>query len=337
MYNLIKKTVCCPGVSGREKTISAFIAGEIAPYADEIRNDAMGNLIALKKGCGKNDKKKIMLCAHMDEIGFMVTFIEKSGLLRIAPIGGINFAAAAYTQVVFANGVKGVIVPDSGVKPADYTADKFGIDIGASSGAEASRRVKIGDTCALVQTVTRLGKNRITGRPLDDRVGCAVIIEIAKRLSEKAPKDDIYYVFAVQEEVGLRGSQTAGFAVAPDICLVYDVTGTGDTAGAAPMECALGKGAAVKYRDSSVICDQVLCDRLLSLAREKEIPAQIEILLYGGTDTASIQRAGSGCTAGALSIPTRYIHSGVEMIDMRDVESCVALTEAFILTSDGKA
>lgn len=331
MYSLIKKVVCCHGISGRENNVQALIAKEIAPYVDEYRIDPLGSLIAVKHGSlPDGERKKLLYCAHSDEIGFIVTFIEENGFIRIAPIGGINFVAAAFSTVVFENGTKGILVPEAGVKGDAITADRVVVDIGSSSRRETMRRVKIGDCLALEQKLTRLNSNRIVGRPIDDRIGCAILIETAKRLADNCPHD-VYYVFSVQEEVGLRGSRPAGYSVAPDIALAFDVTGTGDAAGSKPMAVSLGKGAAIKIKDSSVICDGRVVDRLMGIAKEKGIAYQTEILLYGGTDTSALQSAGAGCAAGAISIPSRYIHSGVEMADMRDVEATVALSVEFAL------
>ena len=168
------------------------------------------------------------------------------------------------------------------------------------------------------------------GRPLDDRAGCGIVLEIAKRIAKEPVADDVYYVFSVQEEVGCRGSKTAAFAIAPDVSLTFDVTGTGDTAGSKPMAVKLGGGAAIKIKDSSVICDADVVDKLIRIAKEKNIKNQLEILTYGGTDTSSIQMTGAGCRAGAISIPSRYIHSGVEMIDMNDYKACIDLAIEFI-------
>ncbi|MBQ8357265.1 MAG: M20/M25/M40 family metallo-hydrolase [Clostridia bacterium] len=329
MINTLKKLLpLVPSVSGREGGIREIITALMRPLVDDVSVDAMGNLICLKKGSAAAPRK-VMLCAHMDEIGFIVNFIEENGYLRVAPIGGIHYAAAAFSEVVFENGARGVLVPEADV-PAKETpkAEKCYIDIGAASRKEAERRVRIGDCCALVPHLTKLTANRITGRPFDDRIGCAVMLEIAQRLT--APADDIYYVFSVQEEVGCRGAKPAAFAIAPDLALIYDVTGTGDEQGSKPMAVKLGEGVAVKIKDSSVICDRTLVDELLDAAKEKRIPAQCEILTYGGTDTSSVQMTGLGCRAGALSIPSRYIHSGVEMIDLRDAKAAVDLTLAYL-------
>ena len=193
---------------------------------------------------------------------------------------------------------------------------------------EAERHVKIGDCCALLPHASRLLGSRICGRPLDDRVGCAVMVEIARRMP--APADDIYYVFSVQEEVGCRGAKPAAFEIGPDLALIYDVTATGDTPGAKPMAVKLGGGVAVKIKDSSVICNAELVEELLATAKKNKITAQCEILTFGGTDTSAVQMTGYGCRAGALSLPCRYIHSGVEMIDLADAEAAVALTVAYL-------
>lgn len=329
MLNTLKKLLPdIPSVSGREEYIRGIITEMMRPLIDEISVDAMGNLICLKKGGGVSPRK-VMLNAHMDEIGFIVNFIEDNGYLRVAPIGGIHYTAAAFAEVVFENGVRGVLVPEADVPAKESPkAEKCYIDIGAASKKEAERRVRIGDCCALVPHLTRLNSNRVTGRPLDDRIGCAVLVEIARAMTAVA--DDIYYVFSVQEEVGCRGARPASFTVSPDIALVFDVTGTGDEQGAKPMAVKLGEGVAVKIKDSSVICDHTLVDELLDAAKSNGIAAQCEILTYGGTDTSAVQMTGLGCRAGALSIPSRYIHSGVEMIDLRDAKAAVELTLAFL-------
>ncbi len=331
MLNLIKTLTAPRAISGREKAISDKILTLIAPLSDKCYNDPMGSLIAFKKGTAPDgERKTVMLCAHMDEIGFLVTFIEESGMIRVAPIGGINPVAAAFTTVVFGNGVKGILVPDAGTAPADLKVEKLYVDIGAKDKKEAERKVAIGDFCALECKITRLCGRRVAGRPMDDRIGCAVLIKIAEALKESPVRDDVYFVFSVQEEVGLRGANTAAYAINPDYAFAYDVTGTGDTPGAKPMACSVGGGAAIKLKDSSVICDYDLAQELAALAKEHEIKHQFEILLYGGTDTAVMQMSGSGARVGALSIPTRYIHSGVEMLDAADADACVDLTLAWL-------
>ena len=329
MYQLLKKlTPARPSVSGYEGGIRDIIRGLMAPLADEIRTDALGNLICLKRGKGASPRR-VLLSAHMDEIGFIVNFIEEKGFIRVAPIGGIDYTAAAGAEVVFENGTRGVLVPEGGLKREEAPkGDKCYIDIGARDRKEAARHVQIGDTCALLPHVGHLLGSRVTGRPLDNRAGCALLIAVARALTQ--PLDDIYYVFSVQEEVGCRGAKPAAFGIAPDLALIFDVTATGDTAGAKPMAVKLGAGAAVKVKDNSVICDGALVKELLATARENGIAAQSEILTFGGTDTSAVQMAGLGCKAGAISIPCRYIHTGVETIDLKDMEAARALTVAFL-------
>ena len=331
MLNLIKTLNAPRAISGREKAISDKLLTLIAPITDKCYNDPMGNLIAVKYGTAPEvDRKKIMLCAHMDEIGFLVTYIEDSGFIRVNPIGGINWVAAAYSEVTFAGGLKGILVPEASAAPAELGPDKCYIDIGAKDKKEAERKVQIGDFCALNGGVTRLLGRRIAGRPMDDRIGCAVLVKIAEKLKETPVADDVYFVFSVQEEVGMRGAKTSAFGITPDIGIAYDVTGTGDAAGAKPMACSVGGGAAIKLKDASVICDYELTQEFAAVAKANDIKHQFEILPFGGTDTAAMQVSGAGVRAAALSIPTRYIHSGVEMLDLNDAEACVELTVAWL-------
>ena len=328
MYTTLKDLCLCPSVSGREERVREKIEKLIAPFCHECYVDKLGNLIALKKGTGSG--KRVMLAAHMDEIGFIVTVIEDNGFVRIAPVGGISFAAAAYCGVVSEKGVRGTLVPEAKVKPADYKTDAFYIDIGATSKKKAEAKVSIGDFFVLTPKLERLSGERVCGRPLDDRIGCAVLLDIAERLWSEELCDDVYYVFSVQEEVGCRGAKTAAFAVSPDVAICFDVTATGDVPSATPMACALGGGAAVKIKDSSVICDEGVVKELCATAERHGIKYQREILLAGGTDTSAMQLAGSGAAVGALSIPTRYIHSGSEVCDLSDAAACARLAVEFI-------
>ena len=327
IYSTLQKLCVCPSISGREDNIRGLISEMILPLADEVRVDSLGNLIALKRGT--SSEHRLMLCAHMDEIGFLVNFIEDNGSVRLAPIGGINFVASSYSCLISERGVRGVIVPEGKTKAEDYKADNFYIDIGAKDKKDAEKRVSIGDFFVVEGGVRRLCGKRIAGRPLDDRIGCAILLSIAETLSKKELNCDVYYVFSVQEEVGCRGSLTAAYSIAPTHSLCFDVTGTGDTLGASSMACKLGGGAAIKIKDASVICSEEIVNSLCELAKENKIPYQKEVLLYGGTDTSSMQLAGSGSLAGALSVPTRYIHSAVETCDLGDAEACASLAVLF--------
>lgn len=331
MFGTLKKVMTPRGISGYESQVCETLMQLMVPYTDKTYTDPMGSLIAYKKGTGDEDtRKKIMLVAHMDEIGFLVTAIEDNGYIRTQPIGYIDYIAAAYSTVAFQSGIHGVIVPETGTAPGDIRADKTVIDIGAENKSQASRVVSVGDYCALDFELVRLTGKKVAGRPLDDRVGCAVLVEIAKKLCENPCRDDVYFVFSVQEEVGMRGAGTAAFGINPDIGLAYDVTGTGDTVGARPMACRVGGGAAIKIKDSSVLCNRQLVRELAECAEREQIKYQYEILAAGGTDTATVQTARAGVTVGAISIPTRYIHSGTEVCDLKDAEACVDLTVAWL-------
>lgn len=328
LYTTLQALCTCASVSGREGAIRALLTEKILPFCDEVRVDALGNLIACKKGSG--DGASVMLCAHMDEIGFLVTCVEDSGMIRLAPVGGIGFVASSFGEVISERGVRGVLVPEGKTKAEDYTSDRFYIDIGAKNRKEAERKVSIGDFFVAVGGVRKLMGKRVCGRPLDDRIGCAVVLAIAEMLWNTPLSGDVYYVFSVQEEVGCRGALPAAFGIQPDYALAFDVTRTGDTPSAPTMACTLGGGAAVKIKDSSVICHEEVVRMLCEIAQQKKIPYQREILLRGGTDTSSMQMAGAGSRAGALSIPCRYIHSSVEMCDLGDAEGCVSLATEFI-------
>ncbi len=323
MYNLLKKLTAIPSITGRERKLGEYILSEIKDYVDDAYFDTMGNLIAFKKGSAEN-AKKLMFAAHMDEIGMIVTHIDNKGYLRIAPIGGVNFASIAYSNALFENGVIGVLLPEAKVDANDWKHDKMYIDIGATDKKDAEKKIKIGDVAIYAPMVKRLMHRRVTGHAFDDKIGCAVMIKAIQQA--KVVVNDTYYVFTVQEEVGCRGSKTAAFAIQPDWAVAFDVTGTGDMINATPMEVSLGKGAAIKIKDASVICDTRVVDLLTDIAKENDIKYQYEILTHGGTDTSSMQMTASGALAGCVSIPTRYIHTGVEMIDLADCDACVDLT-----------
>ena len=316
MFTELKKIVMPIGVSGDEENISSVIAAEIAPYVDKVYNDALGNLIAFKKGKGKKPKK-LMFAAHMDEIGFMVSYIDEDGFIRVSRIGGINYQAASFTEVIFKNGTKGVLVPEARITGREYRPENYYVDIGAKSRKDAMRRVKIGDTCRVAPNLFKLAGSRVAGRPIDDRIGCTMLIEAAK--SAKEFENDTYFVFTVQEEVGVRGAKTSAFSVTPDYAVVVDIGGAGDMPSCAPLAVNLGDGIAIKIKDAMVICNPVMVALMKETAKNLNVPYQLEILEGGGTDTCAIQQAAGGCIAGALSVPTRYGHSAVEVIDMNDV------------------
>lgn len=325
MLALTKKFTSAFSVSGWERPLAELIRTELASVADAIETDPMGNVLVLKKG--RDSSKKLMIASHMDEIGFVVTSVDGDGFVHVSNIGGIHSVASSYHRVKFANGTVGVIVAESGTKPADLTVKKLVIDIGAKDKKSAEKRVKIGDICAVVPMLQRLSGSRYAAKAFDDRIGCVVSAYAALHCG--IPAYDTWFVFTVQEEVGCRGAKPAAFRIAPDYAIALDVTTADECGGSSPVT-RLGNGAAIKIKDSSVLCSTMIVDRLTELAKDGGIPYQYEVLTAGGTDTSSMQMAGMGCAAGCISIPTRYIHSPVETIDMKDLDACAKLLTAFI-------
>ena len=324
----LRKFMLAQGVSGDEGEIADLIAKEIAPYVDEVYKDAMGSLIAHKKG--REGAKKLMFAAHMDEIGFMVNYITDEGYLRVSKMGGINFAAASFSHVVFKNGLHGVIVPEARTAVQNYSSEKVYVDIGAKDKKDAEKRVKIGDTCSVVSALYHLAGSRVCGRPIDNRIGCYMLYEVAKRL--QSCENDTYFVFTCQEEVGVRGAKTSAYAIDPDYGVAVDIGGSGDVINAAPFAVVLGEGPAIKIKDGMVICHRDVVDLMKKTAADKKIKYQLEILESGGTDTCMLQQARGGCKAGAISVPTRYGHSEVETIDMKDVEGGIEIMKGICET-----
>jgi len=326
MFDTIKKLVNAFGPSGCEQRVAEVITHMIKNRVDEIYTDAMGNLIAVKRGTGR----KIMLAAHMDEIGLIVSHIDEKGFLRFGTVGGVSPLLALGKRVVFGNGTTGVVWYEESLENMkDAKPDKMYIDIGARSREQAGEMVEIGDMAVFAgEPVEQNG--RVISKALDDRVGCAVLAELAMKHPET--DNEIYYVFTAQEEVGLRGARTAAFGIMPDLALAIDVTRTGDTPSCPHRPVVLGEGPAVKVKDSSVIAHPRIRERLVDCAKENGIPFQLEVLERGGTDAGSIHITAGGIPTGAVSIPARFIHSPAEMIDLKDAENAVKLLEAFVKT-----
>lgn len=317
---LLKRLTQCNSVSGNENEIRELIKNEAKPYADTIFEDALGNLIVRKKGVGK----KIMLASHMDEIGVIITFIEENGFLRFAPVGGLYTKDLLGRRVEFSDKTVGIIGLEE--KATERTIQNMFIDIGAKDRKEAQKLVKIGDT-ACFSGEFKMQNNKVIAKALDNRVGCFVLLEALKSLEKT--NNDLYFVFTVQEEVGLRGAKTSAFSIMPDLALAIDVTDTGDTPKSEVMEVKLGGGAAIKVMDSSCMCSPEVRSTLIHLAKKNSIPYQMEVLTAGGTDAGAIHLTGSGVKTGAISIPTRFIHSPSEMADVDDILSAVKLTSKF--------
>ncbi len=319
MNELIKKLVEAYGPSGFEDGMRDLIRPEIEAYADEISVDALGNLIAVKKGDGSG--LKVMIAAHMDEIGVMVTHVTKDGFLRFTNIGGVLPHNLMGSRVQFANGTIGLISSDR-IEDRNkiHPLNKFFIDVGASSPADCP--VGVGDAAGFVRPFMAQG-SRLTAKTMDDRIGCAIAIETLKRL--KSAPHEVYFAFTVQEEVGVRGAMTAANHIDPDVGIALDVTLTGDVPEARPMSISLGQGAAIKVKDSGMIAHAGLVRLMKQRADAANIPYQLEVLDGGSTDARSMQIANAGTAAGCISIPCRYVHSQSETVDANDVESCIQL------------
>lgn len=318
MKALLKRLTDSCSPSGNEDAIQRVIQEEIKGCVDEIQKDHLGNLIAIKRGGGK----KIQLAAHMDEIGVIITFIDEKGFLRFSNIGGLSPYILLGQRAQFTNGLIGVFGTEKLDSIKDLRIDKMFIDIGASSKEEAEEKVSVGMAGSIFHEFSDLGQ-RVAAKALDNRVGCLVLIEALKRV--KAPKNDLFCTFTVQEEVGLRGAKTSAFGVDPDLGIAIDVTLTGDTPEAPKMAVALGKGVAIKVKDQSVITHVGVKDHLVKLAKENSVPYQLEVLTWGGTDAGAIHLTRSGVPSGAISIPCRYVHTPSEMVDISDVEAAIRL------------
>lgn len=319
LWTILQTLVETPGPSGSEHVIREKIKAEIQGHADEVYTDALGNLIA-RKGALKEGGKRIMISAHVDEIGLMITHVDDNGFARFLPIGGINPLTCLGGRVLFMNGTQGVIGMERLEKDEHPELPKYFIDTGATSKADS--KVGVGDVCGFERPLLDLGK-RVVAKSMDDRVAAAIAVEALKEV--KPGVNELFFVFSVQEEVGIRGAITAAYGVDPEIGLAVDVTRTGDTPLGVKMEVALGNGPAIKVRDSSFIADPRVVKWMVNEAKVQKLPYQLEVLEAGGTDGAAMQRTRAGVPAGCLSIPCRYIHSPSEMVDRDDVENSVKL------------
>lgn len=320
---LLRKLTQNFGPSGCETDLHDIIKKEVSPYVDEVYSDALGNLIAHKRGNGS----KVMVCAHADEIGIMVKSIDDKGYIHFTNVGGLGTFTCIYQRVRFANGTVGVVSyepKDGGAKNLKF--DDLYIDIGANSKEEAEKLVSVGEQAMFLGEFTEAGANVIS-KAMDDRAGVYVMIEALKMI--KDCPNDLYYVFTSQEEVGLRGAKGAAFDIAPEYALAIDVTDTGDTPGCPRMAVKLGDGACIKVLDSSIICSKAIRDLLTDLAEERDIKVQYEVLKAGGTDAGAIFTTKRGALTGGVSIPTRYIHTPGEMVNKFDLKECVRLVAAF--------
>ncbi|MGB9684843.1 MAG: M42 family metallopeptidase [Candidatus Bathyarchaeales archaeon] len=324
------------GVAGREEEVRRLVKDMLKSHVDEVKEDKLGNVIGIKKG--KKNAAKVMLAAHMDEIGLFVKTISKEGFLQFTKIGGID-DRILLAQKVIVHTEKGPLHGIIGSKPPHIqkeeerkkvmTYDELFIDIGAESQEEAKKMgVKIGDPVSFDIKFARIGNDIVIGKAFDDRVGCAVMIEAIKQL--KKTECTVYAVGTVQEEVGLRGATTAAFGIYPDVGIALDVTVAGDVPGVKEVEAPikLRKGPSIEVADMGLITHPKVLQLLVEAAEENKIPYQLEAGLPGSTDAARISLTREGVPSGVISVPTRYIHSPASLLSLKDAEYSVKLTVA---------
>jgi endoglucanase len=327
MKQLLKTLTETFGPSGFEDEVRKVILKEVKPLADEVRVDALGNLIVRKKPAkGAKDPKKIMLAAHMDEIGVIASHIDKRGFVRFTNVGGTFGKYTLGARVRFMNGVTGIVGYDR-FENVDGTVplNKMYIDVGATGKKDCP--IKVGDFGAFERSFLEMG-DRLVAKSMDDRTGVLVLIETLRSI--KSTPNDLYFVFTTQEEVGVRGAGPAAYGIDPDIGIAVDVTLTGDTPASLKMVMELGKGPCVKFRDPGMLSDPRVVEWMIRTAEKSNIPYQREVLLLGGTDARAIQITRAGVMAGVLSIPCRYVHSASEMVDLNDLKNSVKLLTAML-------
>jgi putative aminopeptidase FrvX len=332
---LLKKIAETPGISGREDQVRALILEELRSLTDEVSVDRLGNIIALKRG---KSERRVMLAAHMDEIGFIVKHIDSRGFIRIQPVGGFD-PRVLFAQRVLVHGyagqtLRGVLMPASkpihllgDEKPAARLDDLF-IDLGLP-GEQVRANVEVGDMITMDRTLEVVG-DMVVSKSLDDRASLFVMLEALRAL--QSHEVTIFAVATVQEEVGLRGAATAAYQVQPDVSVALDVTLAGDLPGSADQDAVtrLGEGTAIKIFDSSHISNHKLVRHFRDLAKRHNIRYQLEVLPRGGTDAGAMQRVREGSPTITLSTPTRYVHTVNEMIHQADLEASIALLARYL-------
>ncbi len=330
MDELLKKLSDTSGVSGNENLIRAIVKEEAEKYC-EVKTDNLGNVIAYKKGTV--GEKKIMLAAHMDEVGLMASYIDDSGYIRFKAVGGIDPRVLLAKRVVVGKnripgiiGVKAIHLQSPGERGNVIPMTSLYIDVGASSKEDTG--VKIGDYISFITKAEEFGDNKIKGKALDDRLGVRALLELMK----EEYKDDVYFCFTVQEEIGTRGAGVAAFTVMPDIAIVLEATTAADVPDT--EECdkvtVLGNGPAISFADYGTVYDRELIAAIMEAGDKEEIPYQVKRAEYGANDAGVIHLSREGVKTAAISVPTRYIHSPVSVADIRDYENMTALVRAYL-------
>lgn len=338
-FKLLRSLCESHAVSGREEGIRAMIRKELTSVGCAVSGDALGNLIGVRKGKGK---AKVMLAAHMDEIGFLVSHVDKNGFIRFQPLGGFDPRTLMSQRVYVHTGTKrllGVmgtrpvhVLSEEEAKRALKVTDYF-VDVGLPV-KQVEKLVQIGDPITMAREVSDLG-DCLTGKALDNRIGVWLMIEALRRV--KTNHVNVYAVATVQEEVGIRGAIAATHDVHPDVGIALDVTIASDIPGSDAKDYVsiLGKGAAIKIMDGASISNPKLVKELRDIAKKKKILHQMEILPRGGTDAGAMQRVTGHCAVGTISVPLRYVHSTVETVHKKDLEAAVNLLAEYLRTTSG--
>lgn len=328
MMALLEQLCMLNSTSGREERVRTFILNRLQGKAD-ITVDPLGNVLAFVKG-RERAKKTVMFTAHMDEVGFIISYITEEGYLKFNPVGGIDNKVIAGRAVTVGEqntpgviGIKAIHLTekaDSGKVP---DVSSMYIDIGAKDKAEAETKVQIGDAAYFISDFKRLGEHKFKAKAIDDRFGCAVMLDMI----EQGVDYDCWFCFLVQEEVGLRGAGPAAFRVKPDYAVVLEATTAADVAGVKPEDsvCIQGDGAVVSFMDRSTVYNRALFQHAFRLAKENGIACQTKTTVAGGNDAGAIHKANGGVYTLTVSLPCRYIHSATSVADVRDMEACRAL------------
>ena len=319
---MLKDLCLLNGTSGDEGAVRNYIISEIKDKC-EYKIDALGSIIAFKKGKNKPDKK-VMVCAHMDEVGFIITDITDDGYLKFSPVGGIDARIVADRKVTINNidgviGLKPIHLLSSDEKDKSVSFKNLFIDIGAKDKADALKYVSLGDYAYFSSDYYEFGNGFIKAKALDDRIGCMLMIELINSDIEY----DTYFCFNVQEEVGLRGSKCTSFDVQPDISVILESTTAADLCGVTGGDrvCVLGNGPVVSFMDGRTVYDKDLYKLARKVADDNNIPAQTKTAIAGGNDAGAIQTSGKGSKVIAISLPSRYIHSSSSVVKSDDIEN----------------
>lgn len=328
------------GVAGFEDEVRETIRDLVSPLVDEVRTDALGNLFAVRRG---SDERTLMLDAHTDEIGFIVKWIDEGGYLRFAPIGGWDERIVPGHRIVLLTreGTKlhGVIgtAPPHIVPPKDrkkpIPMESLFVDVGATSKDEATEMgIRIGDPFTIHYPFTELRSGTVTGKAFDDRAGCTVLIETARRLAEHSLGMNVAFSFVFGEELGLRGARTAAYQLEPDLAIAIEGTIGADMPGVSPEKqpVRLGLGPAISVADRSIVVSRKIVAALERVAENAGIPYQHKLPTYGGTDAGAIHLTRGGVLAGVISVPCRYIHSPISTLRLVDLENTIRLTTALV-------